>query len=161
MKSSWLLNWYRYTGYFLLLVNFYVRPSNIQLVFSMLSATIMNLRDPRNLNRWIVGTPPDVSASSEFYSEQIQIAHVKNPERKFFSSVQVEHWHTSPIEEYILLLEGTLKVKVDSDIITLEPMHLLKIPPKVPHKILDYSTPLQYFLLRTPISTAETKVITE
>lgn len=127
----------------------------------MSKAAIMNLQDPRNLNRWIVGTLPNVSTSSEFHSEQIQIAHVKNPERKYFFSFQVEHWHTPPIEEYILLLEGTLKVRVDNDIIILKPMQLLKIPPRIPHKILDYSTPLHYFLLRTPISTEDTKVITE
>lgn len=121
----------------------------------------MDLQDPNNLNRWIVGTPPDISKTSDFHSDQIQIAYVNNPERERFASFQVEHWHTPPIEEYILVIQGTVKIRIGDEIIIIEPLQLLKIPPKIPHKILDYTSPLQYFLIRTPISTEKTKVITE
>ena len=121
----------------------------------------MDLQNPENLNRWIVDTPPDVSRMSGFHSNQIQIAYVSNPERERFASFQVEHWHTPPIEEYILVLQGAVKIRIGDEITTIEPMQLLKIPSKIPHKILDFTPPLQYFLIRTPISTERTKVITE
>jgi len=121
----------------------------------------LDLQDPQNFNRWIVGIPPDVPIVSDFYSDQIQIAYVNNPERKRFNSFQIEHWHTPPIEEYILVMQGTLKLRIDDKLIIIKPQQLLKIPPKIPHKIIDYSSPLQYFLIRAPISTEKTKVTTE
>ena len=127
----------------------------------MVKVAVLDLNDQKNWNRWIVGTPDDVPKSSSFYSEQIQIVFVNNPERENFLKIQVEHYHTPPIEEYFLVLQGTLKVKIEDTTITLKPMQLLAVPPNKSHTIIDYSPPLQYFLIRAPISTQKTKVVTE
>lgn len=68
--------------------------------------------------------------------------------------MQKEHWHTPPIEEYYLVLRGTLKVKVEDSVFVLKPMQLLAVPPNKRHTIIDYSPPLQYFLIRNTISRA-------
>lgn len=124
----------------------------------MVKIGVLDLNDPKKWNRWIVGTPEDVPKTSRFYSEQIQIAYVNNPEREWFLRMQKEHWHTPPIEEYFLVLQGTLKVKVEDTVIVLKPKQLLAVPPNKSHTIIDYSPPLQYFLIRSPISSEETKV---
>lgn len=127
----------------------------------MVKVAILNLNDPKNQNRWIIGGPPDVPRTSSSYSDQVQIAFVNNPNREDFMKMQVEHYHTPPIEEYFLVLQGTLKVKIEDTTITIKPMQLLTVPPNKRHTILDYSPPLQYFLIRAPISTQKTKIITE
>ena len=124
----------------------------------MVEVAVLDLNVPKNRNRWIVGTPNDVSKSSPFYSEQMQIAYVNNPEREWFFKMQKEHWHTPPIEEYYLVLQGTLKVKVEDSVIVLKPMQLLVVPPNKCHTITDFSSPLQYFLIRNSISGEKTKV---
>ena len=124
----------------------------------MVKVAVLDLNDPKNRNRWIVGTPNQVPKSSPFYSEQIQIAYVNNPEREWFFNMQKEHLHTPPIEEYYLVLRGTLKVKVEDTVIVLKPMQLLTVPPNKRHTIIDYSSPLQYFLIRNSISGEKTKV---
>jgi mannose-6-phosphate isomerase-like protein (cupin superfamily) len=124
---------------------------------NMVSVAVLNLNDPNTWNRWIVGTPEDVSESSPFYSEQIQIAFVNNPERGLLEKGK-EHCHKPPIEEYYLVLEGTLKVKVQKETFTLMPMQILKVPPMKRHKIIDYSIPIRFFTIRAPISMRETKI---
>lgn len=128
---------------------------------AMVKTAIQDLKDPKNQNRWIVGGPPDVPESSSSHSKQIQVAFVNNPNREDFMKLQVEHYHTPPIEEYFLMLQGTLKVKIEDATVTLAPMQLLMIPPKKRHTIIDYTPPLQYFLIRAPISTTKTKVVTK
>jgi mannose-6-phosphate isomerase-like protein (cupin superfamily) len=123
----------------------------------MVLVAVLNLNDPNTWNRWIVGTPEDVSESSPFYSEQIQIAFVNNPERGLLEKGK-EHCHKPPIEEYYLVLEGTLKVKVQNETITLKPMQILKVPPMTQQKIIDYSIPIRFFTIRAPISTGKTKI---
>ena len=124
----------------------------------MVEVAVLDFNDPKNRNRWIVGTPKDVPKSSPFYSEQIQIAYVDTPDREWFFKMQKEHWHTPPIEEYYLVLRGTLKVKVEDTVIVLKPMQLLTVPPNKRHMIIDYSSPLQYFLIRNAIPGEKTKV---
>jgi mannose-6-phosphate isomerase-like protein (cupin superfamily) len=123
----------------------------------MVKVAILNLKDPENMNRWIIGGPPQVPKDSSFYSEQIQIAYVKNIQKGILTK-EPEHYHTSPIEEFYLVLKGTLKVKVENDIITIKPMQILAIPPEIHHKIVNHSQKLQYFTIRAPISTEKTKV---
>lgn len=112
----------------------------------------MDLNDPKNCNRWIVGVPPQVPESSPFYSEQLQISYSKKLEK------ESEHWHTFPIEEYYLVLQGSLRVKVEDEIVNLRPMQLLAIPSRVRHKILDYAPDSEWFIIRAPISRKNTKV---
>jgi mannose-6-phosphate isomerase-like protein (cupin superfamily) len=102
-----------------------------------------------------------VPKSSPFYSEQLQIAYVNNPEKKEFLGRQVEHYHTPPIEEYFLVLQGTLKVRVENRVIVLKPMQLLAVPPNKRHTVINYSAPLQYFVIRASISSEKTKINTK
>ena len=126
---------------------------------TLVKIAVLDLNDAKNRNRWIIGTPSDVPKSSPFFSEQMQIAYVDNPEREWFFKMQKEHWHTSPIEEYYLVLRGTLKVKVEDAVIVLKPMQLLVVPPKKRHTIIDFSSPLRYFLIRNSIPGEKSKVV--
>jgi mannose-6-phosphate isomerase-like protein (cupin superfamily) len=121
------------------------------------SVSVKDLNDPNTWNRWIVGTPEDVPESSPFYSKQIQIAYVNNPEKGLLEK-GTEHFHKPPIEEYYLVLEGTLKVKVENETVILKNMQILKVPPMKLHKITGYSLPLRYFTIRAPISTTQTRI---
>ncbi|MDH5793768.1 MAG: cupin domain-containing protein [Candidatus Bathyarchaeota archaeon] len=122
----------------------------------MVKVAVLDLNDPKNWNHWIIGTPTEVPESSPFYSEQIQIAHVKNLEKGILEK-EPEHYHSPPIEEFYLVLRGILKVKVEDNIIVLKPKQILAIPPNKRHKILNYSLPIQFFTIRAPISTEKTK----
>lgn len=64
---------------------------------------VLDLNDSRQWNRWIVGTPNAIPESSPFYSDQIQVAYVNNPEREWFFKLQKEHWHTATEEYYLVL----------------------------------------------------------
>lgn len=123
----------------------------------MVEVAVLNLKDAVNMNRWIVGGPPQVPEDSPFHSEQIQIAYVKNIQEGILTK-EPEHYHTLPIEEFYLVLKGTLKAKVENTIITIKPMQILAIPPKTCHKIVNHSQRLQYFTIRAPISTEKTKI---
>jgi len=122
----------------------------------MVKLSILNLNSPENANRWIIGGPPQVLKDSPFYSEQIQIAHVKNI-RKGILDKEPEHYHTSPIEEFYLVLKGTLRLKVENNIIAIKSMQILVVPPKTRHKIVGHSQRIQWFTIRAPFSTEETK----
>jgi mannose-6-phosphate isomerase-like protein (cupin superfamily) len=124
----------------------------------MIPIAVLDLNKPDAWNRWIVGTPEDVPASSPFFSEQIQIAFVNNPEKSEFRKRETEHSHAPPIEEYYLVLKGTLKIKVENKTITLRPMQILKVPPLKRHKIIHYSLPVRWIIIRAPISTPQTKM---
>jgi len=123
----------------------------------MVKVALLDLEEQKNRNRWIIGTPEDIPKTSPFYSEQIQIAYVKNPQRGLLEKGE-EHSHTSPIEEYYLVLEGTLTVKVENKEITIKPNQILSIPPEKLHKITNYTLPLRCFTIRAPISTQKTKI---
>jgi mannose-6-phosphate isomerase-like protein (cupin superfamily) len=125
----------------------------------MVKVAVLDLNDPKNWNHWIIGTPTEVPESSPFYSEQIQIAHVKNPEKGILEK-EPEHYHLLPIEEFYLVLQGILKVKVEDNIIVVKPKQILAIPPNKRHRILNYSLPIQFFTIRAPISTEKTKIKT-
>ena len=121
----------------------------------MVKVAVLDLKAPKN-RHWVIGTPPYVPKSSPFYSEHIQIAYVKNPKKGHFKE-EPEHLHSPPIEEYYLVLQGTLKVKLEDTVISLKPMQILAIPPNKRHKILNHSLPMQFFTIRAPISTEKTK----
>jgi mannose-6-phosphate isomerase-like protein (cupin superfamily) len=123
----------------------------------MVEIAILNLMKPENINRWIIGGPPQVPEDSPFRSKQIQIAYVKNIEEGILNR-EPEHYHTPPIEEFYLVLKGTLKVRVENDTITVKPMQILAIPPRTRHKIINHSRRLEYFTIRAPISTEKTKI---
>jgi hypothetical protein len=57
----------------------------------MVEVAVLDLKNQENWNRWIVGTPPAISETSQFHSEQIQIAFVNNPEKEDFLKLQAEH----------------------------------------------------------------------
>jgi mannose-6-phosphate isomerase-like protein (cupin superfamily) len=124
---------------------------------TMVKVRILNLTSSENINRWIIGGPPQVPEDSPFYSEQIQIAYVKNIKRGILDK-EPDHYHTSPIEEFYLVLKGSLEVRVKNEVITVKPMQILAIPPGARHKIINHSQSLQYFTIRAPVSTEKTKI---
>lgn len=124
----------------------------------MVRVAVLDINDPQKWNRWIIGTPEDVPKSSPFYSEQLQIRYNRNPEKEHSLQKEVEHWHTPPIEEYYFVLKGTLKVKVEDTVINLKPMQILPIPPNKPHRVLDYTFPAEFLVIRAPISSEQTKM---
>lgn len=132
-----------------------------QVCDTMVEVAVLDLNDPRKWNHWVIGTPEEVPESSPFHSEQLQIKYNKNPEKEHFLETEEEHWHTSPIEEYYFVLEGTLKVKIENKVFHLEPMQMLPVPPDKRHKVLDFSLPIQYFTIRAPSSSKRTKIVVE
>jgi mannose-6-phosphate isomerase-like protein (cupin superfamily) len=125
----------------------------------MVKASILDLNHPENMNRWIIGGPPGVPKDSSFYSEQIQIAYVRNIKKGILDK-EPEHYHIPPIEEFYFVMNGTLRVKVENKIIIVKSMQILAVPPKTRHKIVSHSLRLQYFTIRAPISTDKTKIET-
>ena len=59
------------------------------------SVAVLSLDDPSVWNRWIIGTPEEVPESSPFYSRQIQIAFVNNPEKGLLEK-GIAHSHEPP-----------------------------------------------------------------
>lgn len=125
----------------------------------MVRVGVLDLSDPEKWNHWVIGTLREVPESSPFHSDQLQIKYNKNPEKEHFLKKEVEHWHTPPIEEYYLVLQGTLNVKVENEIFHIRPMQILSVPPNKRHKVIDFSLPIQYFTIRAPISSRRTKIV--
>ena len=119
----------------------------------------LKLSDSNNINRWVVGTPPAVEKNSPFYSENIQINHIKNPLKQKFLKNEKRHFHKFPIEELYFVLEGTLAVDIETDTIELKPKEILIVPPEKNHKINDFSDNIEFLVIRSPISNDETKTL--
>jgi mannose-6-phosphate isomerase-like protein (cupin superfamily) len=126
----------------------------------MVDVAVLDLKDPKKWNHWVIGTPEDVPKISPFYSEQLQVRYNKNLEKTETLRDEVEHWHTPPIEEYYFVLKGTLKVKVEEDILEVEPMQILVVPPNKRHRVINQSFPSEVLVFRAPISSRETKIET-
>jgi mannose-6-phosphate isomerase-like protein (cupin superfamily) len=124
----------------------------------MVRVAILDLNDPKKWNRWVIGTPMEVPKSSPFYSEQLQIRYCRNLEKENSLRDEVEHWHTPPIEEYYFVLQGALRVKVEDDILDVKQMQILAVPPKKRHRVIDHSVPVEFAVIRAPISSEETKI---
>jgi mannose-6-phosphate isomerase-like protein (cupin superfamily) len=117
---------------------------------------LIHLNDKKNQNTWIIGTPPVIELQSPNYSELVQISHSRIPPVP--SNIEEFHSHEGS-EEYYLVIRGYIKVRVHKKVYQVNPMNLLSIPKKIPHKIIDFKTPLQYFTIRTPSSRPEEKRI--
>ena len=126
----------------------------------MVDVAVLDLKDPKRWNHWVIGTPEEVPKTSPFYSEQLQVRYNKNLEKTETLRDEVEHWHTPPIEEYYFVLNGTLKIKVEDDIIEVEPMQILAVPPNKRHRVVDQSFPSEILVFRAPISSRKTKIET-
>lgn len=125
----------------------------------MVEVALIKLDDPEKWNRWIIGTPPDVSKNSLFYSEHIQVNHTKNPDRKKFLDKEEEHSHKSPIEEIYFVLEGSLEVEIEDKVVIVNPREILTVPPEKRHKIKGFSAEVEFLVIRVPTSSNETKTV--
>ena len=96
---------------------------------------IIKLDEPTAKNRWIVGTSPAVKKKSPFYSDHLQINHVKEPEKEAFFCKEQKHSHGFPIQEIYLVLNGTLKLEIENQIVTINSRELLIVPPGSIHQI--------------------------
>jgi mannose-6-phosphate isomerase-like protein (cupin superfamily) len=126
----------------------------------MVKVAVLDLKDPKRWNRWVIGTPEEVPKTSPFYSDQLQIRYNKSLEKEDTLQDEVEHWHTPPIEEFYLVLQGTLKVEMEGDVIEIGPMQILAVPPNKRHRVVDQSFPSESLVFRAPISSRRTKVET-
>jgi mannose-6-phosphate isomerase-like protein (cupin superfamily) len=122
----------------------------------MVKVTVVNLKEQKNWNHWIFGTPPAIAEGSNCHSNQLQISHVKNPSDEL--KKEKKHAHRVPIEEYYLVLMGQLTVEVNDKKVKLEAKELLAVPPDVFHKVCDFSSDVEFLAIRSPVSSNETKV---
>ena len=119
---------------------------------------LLDLNDPRNQNTWVIGTPPKIQESSYAYSKWVQIAYTNTTTKP--SREEEFHSHEES-EEYYLVIQGSLQVKVGRKTYHLQPLNLLSIPKKIQHKIIRFDAPLQYFTLRVPSAKPEEKTVEE
>jgi mannose-6-phosphate isomerase-like protein (cupin superfamily) len=124
----------------------------------MVKVAVLDLKDPKKWNRWVIGTPEAIPRHSPFYSKQLQVMYNKSLEKEGSLENEVEHWHSPPIEEYYFVLQGTLKVKVEDVVINIGPMQILTVPPSKRHRVVDQSFPIEFLVFRAPISSKETKI---
>ena len=124
----------------------------------MVKVAVLDLKNSKNWNHWVIGTPDEVPKSSPFYSEQIQVRYDKSVEKEGNLQNEVEHSHTPPIEEYYFVLQGMLRVKVEDEVIDVKPMQILAVPPNKRHRVVDQSSPTEFLVFRAPISSGKTKI---
>jgi mannose-6-phosphate isomerase-like protein (cupin superfamily) len=119
---------------------------------------VLKLEDKKNWNRWVIGTLPAIDKTSPFYSEQIQMSYLRQPDVEAFLKKEKVHYHKSPIEEFYLVLAGQLEVSAEGDKIVLGPREMLSMPPGKKHLITSASADLELLVFRAPISTDGTKL---
>lgn len=108
--------------------------------------------------KWIVGTPPAIPKSSSAYSKWVQIGYTNTTSKVTEKSKLHSHRRS---DEYYLVIRGTLRIRVEDRTYSLGPMHVLRVPERVPHMALDYTVPLTYFVMRTPSALPSEKDVVE
>ena len=123
----------------------------------MVRTAIIDLNLATEQNRWIIGTPPAVPEGSRLASEVIQVNYQRRPAKKELLKNEKRHSHPEPIEEFYLVLRGTLEVEVEAEALTVGERQILCVPPDKCHRGIDLSDDAEFLVFRTPISTSETK----
>ena len=100
---------------------------------------------------WIIGTPPAVPSDSAGSSKSLQIAYTDTHRVESF------HRHTGEIEECYIVLKGSIRLKVKDSIHTLTEMTMIRVPPKMCHKIIEFSEDAAYLTIRAPLSDESSK----
>ena len=123
----------------------------------MVSVSCLELRNSQLVNTWVIGTPPAVSDSKRF-STQIQIKYNSSKEKPIDRSGETYHRHIGSIEEYYLVLEGSLTLIVGGKPFQVRERELFAVPAHTCHKVTHFSDPVEYLTIRAPHSTEQTKV---
>jgi mannose-6-phosphate isomerase-like protein (cupin superfamily) len=123
----------------------------------LVRTAIIDLNLATEQNRWIIGTPPAVPEDSRLASKVIQVNYQMRPVKEELLKNEKRHSHPEPIEEFYLVLKGTLDVEVEAEVLTVGERQILCVPPDKCHRVIDLSDDTEFFVFRTPISTNETK----
>lgn len=111
-----------------------------------------------HVNEWVIGTPPGITCSERF-SAQIQMKYnnhrIKKPDQPTTESY---HKHLQRAEEYYLVLDGSLKVKVDGQTYHIGKRQILAVPPMACHMVTYCSPDVEYLTIRAPYSHEATKI---
>ncbi len=117
-----------------------------------MASKVLHLREKTSgFSDWVIGTRPRVIDSS-FISEQIQVFYANAPGQSLLVDEKYHRHHPSLTEEYYLVLQGSLCVKVEGIEIHLGPMDMLPVRPEQCHSIINFSDDVQYLTIRAPIS---------
>lgn len=123
----------------------------------MVRTAVLDLDLATEQNHWIIGIPPAVPEDSRFASTVIQVNYQKRPAKKELLKNEKRHSHPEPIEEFYLVLKGTLDVEVEEESFTVGERQILCVPPDKCHRVVDLSDDAEFLVFRTPISTDHTK----
>ena len=127
----------------------------------MVKVAVLKLDDPKNSNRWVIGTPNSVPIDSPFYSEQLQLNHRTNPERKSFLEKEKKHYHKPPIEEFYFVLKGILKVEIEDNVTIVKRREILTVPSGKCHRIKWFSKKVEFIVFRSSSSMDKDKIFCE
>ncbi len=127
----------------------------------MVKVAVLKLDDPNNRNRWVIGTPEAVPIDSPFFSEQLELNHITNPDRKIYLENEKKHYHKLPIEEFYFVLKGILKVEIEDTIKVVKKREILTVPSEKCHKVKWFSKKVEFIVFRSPSSSDQDKVICE
>ena len=123
----------------------------------MVRTAVLDLNLATEQNRWIIGIPPAVPEDSRFASKVIQVNYQKRPAKKELLKNEKRHSHPEPIEEFYLVLRGTLDVEVEEETLTVGERQILCVPPDKCHRVVNLSDDAEFLVFRAPVSTNKTK----
>jgi mannose-6-phosphate isomerase-like protein (cupin superfamily) len=124
----------------------------------LVRTAILDLNLATEQNRWIIGSPPAVPESSRFSSRVIQVNYQKQPSKKELLKGEKRHSHPQPIEEFYLVLRGSIEVEVGKETLAVGERQILCVSPDECHRVVDLSDDAEFLVFRAPLSTDETKV---
>lgn len=119
---------------------------------------ILDLNRATQQNRWVIGTPPAVPENSAFSSKAIQVSYQRRPGREILRREET-HLHTRPVEEFYLVLNGTLDVEMGAKTFTVRRLQMLCVPPGKYHRMVDFSADSEFLVIRAPVSTEKTRKV--
>lgn len=100
-----------------------------------------------NQNCWLIGY-----GSAKYHSEHFVLAYIYyKDEIQFSKEIHPNqlHYHKES-EEWYFVLNGSQKLQIGNEEITIKKNHLLKIPENIPHKLISYDYPYEGMTIRTP-----------
>lgn len=122
----------------------------------MVETCVLTLSEYLGEGDWVIGTPKAVE-KPERYSTQIQIKYHNSKLTGPLRKKETYHKHIGSIEEYYLVLDGTLTLCVEGEYYEVQNRELLAVPPNKCHKVVSLSDDVEYITFRAPYSGDMTK----